>query len=338
LIFARQNKCFDLGLFADQQRAFEHKPWVESAVVRLGIPTLGWKYLADEDQMDADKILANGPVVVRPSRGSGGSGMAIIHSADELKSQWPSGQEFFVSISPYCGGCLPLNVGAVVWDETVTIHHLSVQLIGVPYCVSLPFGYCGNDFDLPKSLEKSIIEQIELITVRLGDWLRSGGYRGAYGVDFLLDGGKVVFTEINARFQGSTRLSCLLSVNNDEPCLLLDHIAALLHLQPSISISLMDKMKGAAPASHIVIHNTSDGSSKINTHSLSSSFRKLDRSRRIEVQVGADTICDPGAIMACTTINRSVTHDGYSLHHDIENVIASALSDQCTTEVDAEET
>lgn len=40
--FVRRDRCRCLGLFRDHQGAFEHKPWVETAVADLGVRNVPW--------------------------------------------------------------------------------------------------------------------------------------------------------------------------------------------------------------------------------------------------------------------------------------------------------
>src|SRR5205085_8872812 len=65
--FARRDRCQYLGLFSGHQAAFEHKPWVESAVAELGVAHIPWTYIADDDQLDTVQLLAKGPVMLRRS-------------------------------------------------------------------------------------------------------------------------------------------------------------------------------------------------------------------------------------------------------------------------------
>ena len=50
LLFARKDRCLDLGLFSDHQAIFDHKPWVETHVAAMDLPHVPWTYVADEEQ------------------------------------------------------------------------------------------------------------------------------------------------------------------------------------------------------------------------------------------------------------------------------------------------
>jgi hypothetical protein len=321
LVFARQDKSRNLGLFAGHQRAFEHKPWVESAITKLGIPSPGWKYIADEEQPDANILLERGPIVVRPNRGSGGQGITQVYDQKTLSAQWPKGEEFFASVSPYLPDCPSLNIGAVVWDDGVTLHYPSVQLIGIRSCVTRRFGYCGNDFALMAEMDDDIIQQLEDYTTRIANWLREKGYRGAFGVDYMLNGNELLFMEINPRFQGSTRVSCMLSVENEEPCLLIDHLAAMLHFETRIAPPLKELIRQCQPISQIVVHNTTGVQCHANIFNLSKSLRQTEPTRRMEVVVTSEIVCNIGAIATNFSVRRKVTEDGYTIDETIDKAI-----------------
>jgi hypothetical protein len=324
LMFARKDKALNLGIHAPQQKVFEYKPLLEVAVASMGIPTLEWQYIADQDQMDAEKLLENGPIVVRPSKGSGGSGMAKVETAGQLAALWPKQEEFFASISHFYSNCLPLNVGAVVWNNgDVTVHFPSVQLIGIQSCTSRQFGYCGNDFALINSMDKAAIDNIQKSTEAIGQYLHSQGYRGAFGIDFLLDGNTLRFTEVNPRFQGSTRASSLISAMRDEPCLLLDHVAAMLGLEPEIKLNLSDVVFDLPPVSHIVLHNALNVPTEIDTVSLLEDVGQSLDNYMVDVIAEPNIPCNPDAIIASITTYRSVTDSGYALHKDLETVFSS---------------
>ena len=216
IYFARRDRCLNLGLFGGHQSAFEHKPWVETSIAGLGVPTIPWTYVADEEQLRTEELLRQGPVMLRRSRTSGGEGIVRVDDAEQVRAQWPRVAEAFVSVAPFLEGGPPVNVGATAWHDGVTVHYPSIQLIGIPDCVTRPFGYCGNDFGLAKQLDRRVLDQIESSTTAIGNWLRSYGYRGTFGVDFLVHDGVPLFTEINPRFQGSTHASCQLAIDADE--------------------------------------------------------------------------------------------------------------------------
>lgn len=321
LAFARADRCLNLGLFGSQQFAFEHKPWVESAMAKLGVPSLGWRYIADEDQLDAERLLADGPVMVRRSRTSGGVGLAKVASAEELAAAWPRQSEAFASVSPYLADALPINVGATVWDDGVTVHLPSVQLIGVAACVSRPFGYCGNDFAAVKDLDPAVIDAVEATTITVGEWLRSHGYRGTFGADYLLRGGVPVFTEVNPRFQGSTRASAQLAVEVGQPCLPLEHLGAMLGVPRPERPPLRTLVREMRDLAQVVVHNTRSFALTKDLEPLRADLKAVDPKSRMDVVLPPGVNCEPGATLARFAFASAVTRTGYDLREDVRDVV-----------------
>lgn len=321
LAFARQDRCLYLGLFGAHQNAFEHKPWVETAVRGLGVDAIEWRYIADEDQLDAERLLADGPIMLRRSRTSGGEGFALVEQPDHLTESWLWNRESFVSVARYYADGVPLNVGATVWDDGVTVHFPSVQLIGLPSCTSRPFGYCGNDFSAVRNLDSQLLVRIEQATRTIGQWLHRYGYRGTFGVDYLYFEDRLLFTEVNARFQGSTRASARLSVLLDEPCLPLEHVAAHLGISAPAQRPLTERVNDCPSLSQVVVHWTGRSPATVDVDDLRERICGVDSTARMDARPPSDVVIDPGATVARFALERSVTQTGFDLDTALDDAI-----------------
>ena len=332
--FARRDRCLNLGLFGAHQSAFEHKPFVESSIAELGLPRIPWTYIADEEQLDVLELAEHGPLILRRSRTSGGEGFIHVEGIDEVLSHWPKLDEAFVSVAPFIEDAMPVNVGATVWpnaprEACVTVHHPSVQLIGIPSCVTREFGYCGNDFGVVRDLDRSTIDQIEESTKRIGSWLRGNGYVGTFGIDFLVKDGVPLFTEINARFQGSTAASCRLSIEADEACLMLEHVAAWLGVPMPDSPGLWDLVQRTRDLANVVVHWTAAGPRAVDAPGLASRLRTAEPSELdADVLVPRGVSSNPGSVVGRFTIGRRVTKTGYDLSADLDQVVSEWTNEQ----------
>ncbi|MFN8019227.1 MAG: ATP-grasp domain-containing protein [Acidimicrobiales bacterium] len=319
--FSRLDKCRYLGMFHAHQSAFEHKPWVESSLDEIEVPRIPWRYVADRDQIDARRLLDDGPVMLRRSRTTGGVGLYRVDDPSDVERLWPSDREAFVSVAPYLEGGVPVNIGAVAWDDGVTVHPASVQLIGIPSCTVRPFGYCGNDFGAMRQFDPETLDVLQESTVRIGGWLRRLGYRGAFGVDFLVIDGTPFFTEVNPRFQGSTHASSQFSVERDESCLLLEHLAAFLRLPapPSHTVRRLAQEVGAF--AHVVVHHTGDDG-HIDPRGLIERVRQVPGFDRVDVATAPQILTERGATVARLTVRDRVTETGFELLDPIATAIA----------------
>lgn len=311
---ARQDRCLHLGLFGAHELMFEHKPFVESSLRRLGIETIPWTYVADEDQLSLISKLARGPLVLRRSRTSGGEGFVVVRDVDELLTMWPSIPERFVSVAPLLEGALPLNVGATLWPNgTTTVHHPSVQLIGIPTCVTRRFGYCGNDFALAKHLAPTIIDHIETMTAQVGTWLHRHGYVGTYGVDLMVHNDRLLFVEVNPRFQGSTSASNRIDVALQDSCLLLEHVAAHLGIEPAAATRpLRSRVAESPPLSQIAVHNVGEAA-RLDVSVAVESASRQPAWRTAEVLASPEFVTERGALACRVVADESVTTTGYDL-------------------------
>lgn len=320
--FARRDLCLNLGLFGAHQFAFEHKPWVETSLAHLGIATVPWTYVADEERWRAKEMLKHGPILLRVSRTSGGQGFSRVDDADHFDQLWPDTDEAFVGAAPYLSDMLPINIGATVWRDGVTVHYPSIQLIGIAKCVTRPFGYCGNDFGRARELEPARIDEIEERTVCIGHWLRTKGYRGSFGVDYLLGADGVLrFTEVNARFQGSTCASARLSIEADRACLPLEHIAAMLDLDAPAQVPLRDLVNEITPLAHVVVHWTGARPAHLDPTSLHQALARRHTSS--DVATRPELLTDPGGVVTRLTFRQGVTTTGFDLLEPVSSAVDS---------------
>ena len=322
IYFARRDRCLNLGLFGGHQAAFEHKPWVETSLADLGVRTIPWTYVADEEQLRTDDMLRRGPLILRRSRTSGGEGIVQVADAGQLRLQWPRASEAFVGVAPYLSGGVPVNVGATAWHDGVTVHYPSVQLIGIPDCVTRRFGYCGNDYGRVKDLDRAVLDQIDAATITIGNWLRSYGYRGTFGVDFLVHDGVPLFTEVNPRFQGSTHASCKLAIGAGESCLMLEHVAAIMGMSAPPRRPVAELAAEAPALAHFVVHWVGDQAERLDPSPLVRLAMATGRSIRAEVQTRPALLTERGAAVARIVCRESVTRTGFELTEPWAGVVS----------------
>ncbi len=322
ILFARRDRCRDLGLFGSHQAVFEHKPWVETEVEGLGIPHVEWMYVADEEQPRARRMLSEGPIMLRASRSSGGTGIYRVDEPDDIARFWPHHPEAFASITPFLEGAIPMNIAATVWHDGVTMYHPSVQLIGIRECTTRPFGYCGNDFGLARDLGKATLDAIEASVVALGRWLRRYGYLGTFGVDFLVHRGTPLFSEINPRFQGSTHASSQLSSEAGESGVMLDHIAAMLGGDAPSERPLHEIAAALPDFAHLVIHWAGQPAAIDSAPLVTASWAPAAQCRT-DVAAKPTVITEPGGVVARVTVRDRITNTGFDL---VEPWLASVRS------------
>lgn len=311
-------------MFVERQRPFEHKPWVELELARAGVRTIPWRYVSDEDHLLVGRWLRNGPIVLRPSRTSGGVGLVLVEDGSTATLDWPRQRDAFVAVSPYMGGATPVNVGACAFrDGSVSVHAPSVQLIGLPACTNQRFGYCGNDFGAIADLSPSALADLDDMVRMAGRWLSSCGYVGAFGVDALVGEDEVFLTEVNPRFQGSSLLGAELARWLDVPDLFLDHLAAFLGVEPGIGPTLADWANARPDLSHVIVHNRREV-----PVALSGSLPRgqLPDVARAELVVPPGVEVEPGGVLFRARVAGRITDVGTALREPWEETLRTLQS------------
>ena len=118
-------------------------------------------------------------------------------------------------LSPFLRDAASLNVHAIVFDDSCIALPPSFQLIQHN---GAAFLYIGGDFFV--YLSDKQLELIQNRTLILAEALRETGYRGVFGVDYLLTENELYFLELNPRFQASSFLANKLLINEGKPSLI----------------------------------------------------------------------------------------------------------------------
>ncbi len=324
ICFAVRSRCEYAGMFHAHQGAFEYKPWVETSVGALGVNTVPWRYVADEHQLGVLEILEDGPVMLRRSRSSGGTGIVQVESAGGLRVPWEVGSEGFLSAAPFLRG-VPTNVSGVVWHDGVTLHCPSVQVVGIDLLTRHAFGYCGNDFDAARDLAWRAVQSMEDASLTVGHWLRRQGYLGAFGIDFIVEGSRTWFVELNPRLQGVTHLACQWAASTDRSCVMLEHLAASLGLDAPPSEPLEAQLAEMGGLSHLVFHQLAQEPDVGHGQVVRNLAAHRDVTRVDVVPRPGVSILD-GATFARATLRVRATDDGVTLRPDVDAIVTAALT------------
>lgn len=198
-----------LSVSAALRRHLDDKRSAKALFARAGIATInGITAAVDRASLAAAAGALGYPYVARAPFASSGLGTFLVgDDADAerlLEQPQADGPWLF---EEYVGGGYSLNTTGVVGPQRTAVYAPSVQILGEPACSDLPFGFCGNDFATAATLPESVRGDATSQTRAIGERLRALGYRGAFGMDFVIDGrGRVLPCEINPRFQNSTAL------------------------------------------------------------------------------------------------------------------------------------
>lgn len=161
--------------------------------------------------------------VVQEPIGAGGYGTLLLDGGQALHHVQAL-DACQILISAFVENSLPVNQHLVVFPQRTVVLPPSAQII-----TSSNGGrmlYSGCDFFTTNYLDDEIRRKIDEYGQRIGDVLRTIGYRGVAGIDYVVTKDDVLFVEINPRFQASTLMLNKNLIENDLPSVHAMHIAA----------------------------------------------------------------------------------------------------------------
>lgn len=187
---------------------FGSKANLHAAVAELDLPRLAGRWLDLQGARYGELAQEfGGRFVIQGEHGADGSSTAVVHNAETFALAAGRFAGGAVWATPYAG-TLSLNVNAIATPAGTAVAYPSVQITGKRELGSSQTGHCGNDFSATATLAGKLLECVRLQTSRLGSWMAARGYRGLFGLDFVVEerSGRPCVVDINPRWQGSTSL------------------------------------------------------------------------------------------------------------------------------------
>lgn len=213
------------------------------------------------------------PFVVQFPYGSSGSSTYIIRKEEEYLALCEKEKGTLAVIRKYISG-FSFNGNAVIVStpkgtRTITSYP-SMQITGRPECSSFRSAFCGNDYTSSRNVDKRLIKQTERQMKLVGEWMGKAGFRGVFGMDFVVENDVVYPVEINPRFQNSTSLYTVMkdAEGRGDKNLFLLHIAEFLQRKDSrmkkyIENFPLEVLAEPTRASQVIIHNKKNTSAVI---------------------------------------------------------------------------
>ena len=180
----------------------------------------------------------------------------------ELKEKYPERE---VRISKNIFGD-SYTINACVTKYGIFMGGLSYQITGVPECTSKKGATVGNDWKYRNSLKKKSLNEIKEFTKRVGEKMKTDGYKGMFGVDFVIDKetDDVYFIEINARQPASISMFSKMQTNVSQVPLNLLAILEFLGIEYQLDLEdYNEKATDTWDFSQIFLRNRYDKKAKL---------------------------------------------------------------------------
>ena len=263
---------------------FDDKVLFRRRAVEAGIGVPPGEVVALGD-LGAKELEEFGPVMIISERiGSSGNQTHLIDSAPALSQKRDElieklGPDALVIVTAFLTGPA-LGAAGVICNGKPRMSHPSVMFTGIPGCSMHRFDYAGSDYAAYRQVSRESRRKIEEATLKFGDWIAEAGYRGIYGVDFIVHRNEPYAIELNPRVLGTTQLMTELEeIHCNAPTTTYWHLAEFLDRSDDIDAHpdlLADLGQPDLSGFQILIRNTSAHRVKIG-HSLAPGIYSLKK-------------------------------------------------------------
>ena len=199
----KDERIMTIGPSTELHAYFDNKLTQRDIIEQLGIPVPKGQIVKSYDELiNAYKENFRESAFVTCQNGSGGNGTEKISSLDEiLSSEKIKGKKQFIISELLDLVSSPSTLGIIANEDEVMVSSITDQIMdGVDYKGTL----------YPSSAGKENIRKMKEYTENIGKYLGSKGYKGFFGIDFMVDkDDNLYFVEINPRKMGSTPESVL---------------------------------------------------------------------------------------------------------------------------------
>ena len=209
-------------------RRFENKLAFIEIARSAGVPTPRWEAVGPADRPAYEELAARlGPrLVVQAARGNGGQRTWMVESAGDLGRAYATEEGHPLRLADMVVG-EPITATGVAGGEAAPLAGVVEacrQLTGVAWLTPMRLGSCGNVFGDPAMSGHQAAARAAVGA--LAGELSAAGYRGLFGVDFVVGPEGPVVIETNPRVVASMPLVTQLEVEAGRVPLTLRHLVA----------------------------------------------------------------------------------------------------------------
>ena len=180
--------------------------------------------------------------------------------------------------------CEEFAVEACATKRGTVVGPIFREIIGVPELTNNPGGWCGNEVARTLSIEKKI--EIFKLTQAFGDEIFGMGYRGAFGLDFLIEKNteNIFFGECNPRLTGITNLTNLATQMSGSVPLILFHLLEWFDVDFQMDLEEVNalNLNSSVDVSQLIFKYVEEHSLEIVKSPKSGFFRKTDSPELVE--------------------------------------------------------
>ncbi|MFH0906984.1 MAG: ATP-grasp domain-containing protein [bacterium] len=212
-------------------------------------------------------------VIQHPTKG-GGKGTFFINNQEDFQKavkklglKWDEDNEktltppMNVIVAQFIQGTSPSITGCVT-KHGIVYTNPQHQILDIPQLYNPEKGnglFCGHDWTSSRFPE-SVLEQAYQYTEKVGEYFQKYGYKGIFGLDFILDQktNKLYVAECNPRLVASFPTLNMAQLLNNEVPILACHVLEFLNIDYQIDAQEINKsMQKEKIGSQMILHNLS---------------------------------------------------------------------------------
>ncbi len=180
-------------------------------------------------------------MVIQYNRGHTGNSTVFIENEKDYVREKKKFRNRLARIAQYIEGDV-YTLNACITRFGIVYGGISYQITGIEEFTSKKGGTIGNDWQYPEKITKKNQNKIKEMLSKLEKELLAKGYKGMFGVDFIITPKeKIHLIEINARQPASTPMHTKLMLNEEFIPLQAFHFAEFLYKENSGYIRFLNK-------------------------------------------------------------------------------------------------
>ncbi len=190
--------------------------------------------------------------VIQFGRGFAGNSTFFINSKEEFENLCESQGDFCAKITKYMDG-YTLTINCCVTDLNTIVSQPFVQITGDRLLQTYKGGTCGVSFSAINNIDKKITNSLIQQSLQIGQFLKNEGYKGIFGLDFVIDKEKVFIIECNPRMTISVAHFTLRQIALGHDTLILaEHLKVFAYdklqktLKTTNSKQVLEELRGAS--------------------------------------------------------------------------------------------
>jgi predicted ATP-grasp superfamily ATP-dependent carboligase len=264
-----ENKFRYLGNDWILNRKFENKAEFANITNKLKISNAQSRVAMIEDNDKFRKIFnSKEKYVIQLPRGYSGNSTFLVNNENDLENIIKKYKNRKVKIAKYLSGAT-YTINACATKFGIAVSQPIFQITGLTAYNKNSLGTSGNDYARGGQLTIKQKKKIFDYAKKTGKHMRKSGYKGIFGLDFIVSSGNVDLIEINPRLISSIPVFTKLQIQNGQTPFLFLHLAEFLNINYKLELLLRDfyfaewsKRKNLS-FSQLILRNTAKHSVKI---------------------------------------------------------------------------